>query len=60
MSKYISRLLGRTVEEGMVVQAKICRVRGNTREDSYRDLVLEWKRGDTVETSAPFGEIVNS
>jgi len=60
MSKYLDRFLGRTVEEAMVVQAKICRVRGNTREATFRDLVLEWKRGDTLEASAPFGEIVNS
>lgn len=26
---------------------------------SYQDLILEWKRGDTVESSAPFGEITN-
>ena len=59
MSKYIKRLLGKTSEEAMVVQAKICNIRGNTAENSYTDLILEWKRGDTVETSAPFGEIQN-
>ena len=59
MSKYIKRLLGKTSEEAMVVQAKICSIKGNTAENSYTDLILEWKRGDTVETSAPFGEIQN-
>ena len=57
MSKYIKRLLGKTSEEAMVVQAKICSVKGQSQEASYSDLVLEWKRGDTIETSAPFGEI---
>mmetsp|Transcript_10218 Transcript_10218/g.13852 ORF Transcript_10218/g.13852 Transcript_10218/m.13852 type:complete len:81 (+) Transcript_10218:36-278(+) len=50
--------MGRTVEEAMVVQAKICRVKGNTVEKSFTDLILEWKRGETEETSAPFGDIV--
>ena len=59
MSKYIKRLLGKTTEEAMVVQAKICSIKGNTSESTYTDLILEWKRGDTVETSAPFGEIQN-
>ena len=44
----------------MVVQAKICSVKGSSQEASYQDLILEWKRGDTIETSAPFGEIVNN
>lgn len=60
MSKYLKRFLGKTTEEAMVVQAKICRVKGNSPEPTYRDLILEWKRGDTVETSAPFGEITNN
>jgi len=60
MSKYLKRLLGKTTEEAMVVQAKICHIRGNSTEPSYQDLILEWKRGDTVETSAPFGDIRNS
>ena len=60
MSRYIKRLLGKTTEEAMVVQAKICNVKGQSQEASYRDLVLEWKRGDTVETSAPFGEIAEN
>ena len=57
MAKYLDRLLGRTVEEAMVVQAKICRIRGSTREPVFKNLVFEWKRGDTIESSAPFGEI---
>ena len=57
MSRYIKRLLGKTTEEAMVVQAKICSVKGSSQEASYQDLILEWKRGDTIETSAPFGEI---
>jgi len=57
MSKYLKRLLGKTTEEAMVVQAKICSIKGNSTESTYQDLILEWKRGDTVETSAPFGEI---
>ena len=60
MSKYLKRLLGKTTEEAMVVQAKICSIKGNTAEATYYDLLLEWKRGDTVETSAPFGNIENS
>ena len=60
MSRYIKRLLGKTTEEAMVVQAKICSVKGSSSEASYDDLILEWKRGDTIETSAPFGEIVNN
>lgn len=59
MSKYLKRLLGKTVEEAMVVQAKICKVKGSLQEGNCRDLYLEWKRGDTVETCAPFAEIVN-
>lgn len=43
----------------MVVQAKICKVKGTLQEGNCRDLYLEWKRGDTVETCAPFAEIVN-
>ena len=60
MSRYIKRLLGKTTEEAMVVQAKICNVKGQSQEANYEDLILEWKRGDTVETSAPFGEIVGN
>lgn len=59
MSRYIKRLLGKTTEEAMVVQAKICKVSVQSQEASYSDLILEWKRGDTIETSAPFGEISN-
>ena len=59
MAKYIKRLFGKTVEEAMVVQAKICRVQGSARAP-YRDLYFEWTRGDTVESSAPFGEISDS
>ena len=58
MSKYLKRLLGKTTEEAMVVQTKIVHIQGTATEPNYRDLILEWKRGDTVETSAPFGEIV--
>lgn len=53
-------MFGRTSEEAMVVQAKICKVKGNTVKESYPDLILEWRRGDTEETSAPFGEISES
>jgi len=49
MSKYLKRLLGKTTEEAMVVQAKICSLKGNTAETTYHDLILEWKRGDTTE-----------
>ena len=59
MSRYIKRLLGKTTEEAMVVQAKICHIQGNSQEPNYKDLILEWKRGDTVERSSPFGEITN-
>ena len=58
MSKYLKRLLGKTVEEAMVVQAKICRIKGQFKENVYRNLTIEWKRGDTVESSEPFGEVV--
>ena len=57
MAKYLKRLMGRTIEEAMVVQAKICRLKGSTQAKTYTDLILEWKRGDTEEVSAPFGEI---
>ena len=30
MSRYIKRLLGKTTEEAMVVQAKICNVKGQS------------------------------
>lgn len=53
-------MFGRTIEEAMVVQAKVCSVRGSTLEPSYPDLIIEWRRGDTEETSAPFGEIADS
>ena len=59
MSKYIKRLLGKTTEEAMVVQAKITKVRCQTAQPTFTDLILEWTRGDTIETSAPFGEILN-
>jgi hypothetical protein len=35
MSKYLKRLLGKTTEEAMVVQAKICHISGNSTEPSY-------------------------
>ena len=57
MSKYLSRMFGRTIEEAMVVQAKICHVKGNCSEQAYQNLFFEWKRGDTIETSQPFGDL---
>lgn len=57
MSKYLKRFLGKTTEEAMVIQAKICHLQGSSQIPNYQDLILEWKRGDTVESSAPFGEI---
>lgn len=59
MSKALGRLLGRYKEEPMAIQAKVTFISGNTIEQSYEDLYLEWTRGQNTDSSAPFGSIEN-
>ena len=58
MAKYFKRVFGNLIEEPLLIQIKVLAVTGTLpKEEKVVGLYLSWKRGDTQERSAPFGEV---
>ena len=57
MAKYFKRVFGNLIEEPLLIQIKVLAIAGSLpKQDHILDLYLSWKRGETQERSAPFGE----